>query len=349
MIEYQHYKRNISIIREEEVLMSRPVMQTEDMSFTYPDGTSALHNINLEILEGERAAIIGSNGAGKSTLFSHFNGILRPTSGLLKIDGETVSYKKNDLIKIRQKVGMVFQNPDDQLFSPSVEEDVAFGPMNLGLDDDEVEKRVEESLSAVGMLETRKKAPHHLSGGQKKRVAIAGILAMQPEIMVLDEPTTGLDPRGVEQVMDILYDLNQKYNMSIIISSHDVEMVTEFASKIFVLHEGEIIHHGTPVNIFNDPKTLKKAHLKLPKAAELLHRLKTNGMKVGVKLTVEEAFHEILHAVGVETYHNLLHLVHETCHHKLLHALGEEKYHQMLHILEEERKNSEMIKKDDSS
>lgn len=320
--------------------MTRSIIQTEKLSFTYADGTHALHDINIEILEGELAAIIGPNGAGKSTLFSHFNGILRPSSGLIKIDGKAASYKKEDLMKIRQKVGMVFQNPDDQLFSPTVEEDVAFGPMNLGLSDNEVEKRVEESLSAVGMLEERKKPPHHLSGGQKKRVAIAGILAMRPEIMVLDEPTTGLDPRGVEQVMNILYELNQNHNMSIIISSHDVEMVTEFANKIFVLHDGRIIQQGTPAEIFNDPETIKKAHLKLPKAAALLHLLKNNGMKVGVKFTLEEAYHEILHSVGVETYHNILHMVHETCQHKLLHALGEKKYHEMLHILEEEMKNN---------
>lgn len=320
--------------------MARVVIKTENMSFTYPDGTPALQNINMEILEGERAAIIGSNGAGKSTLFSHFNGILRPTSGLIKIDGEPASYKKDDLIKIRQKVGMVFQNPDDQLFSPTVEEDVAFGPMNLGLPDEEVERRVKESLEAVGMEDSERKAPHHLSGGQKKRVAIAGILAMKPDIMVLDEPTTGLDPHGVEQVMDILYDLNLKKNMSIIISSHDVEMVTEFATKIFVLHGGEIIRQGTPEDIFNDPETIKRAQLKQPTAAALLHRLKTNGMSVGVKLTVEEAYHEILHGMGEDAYHNLLHMVKDQCHHKLLHTLGEEKYHQMLHILEEEQKNN---------
>jgi len=320
--------------------MRKPIIQTENMSFTYPDGTSALLDINLEILEGERAAIIGPNGAGKSTLFSHFNGILQPTSGTIKIDGKPASYKKEELIKIRQKVGMVFQNPDDQLFSPTVEEDVAFGPMNLGISDEEVEKRVTESLSVVGMEGYEKKPPHHLSGGQKKRVAIAGILAMQPEIMVLDEPTTGLDPQGVEQIMDILYDLNQK-NMSIIVSSHDVEMVTEFATKIFVLHQGKIIKQGTPHDIFNDPETLKNAHLKQPKAAELLHLLKDNGTNVNIKLTVEEAYHEILHALGMKTYHNLLHLVHDKYHHKLLHALGEKKYHEMLHILEEEHIDKE--------
>ena len=224
--------------------MTRTIIQTENMSFTYPDGTSALNNINIEINEGERVAIVGPNGAGKSTLFSHFNGISKPTSGLIKIDGQPMSYKKNDLMEIRQKVGLVFQNPDDQLFAPTVIEDVAFGPMNLGLSDEEVDERVEESLKMVGMGGLEKKAPHHLSGGQKKRVSIAGILAMRPEIMVLDEPTTGLDPKGVEQVMEILYMLNQE-DMSIIIASHDVEMVTQFADKIFVLHDGEIIarHH----------------------------------------------------------------------------------------------------------
>ncbi|MDI6645079.1 MAG: ATP-binding cassette domain-containing protein [Methanobacteriaceae archaeon] len=318
--------------------MRRPIIQTENMNYTYPDGTAALRNINIEIMNGERAAIIGPNGAGKSTLFSHFNGIMQPSSGRIKIDGKSITYKKEELIKIRQKVGMVFQNPDDQLFSPTVEEDVAFGPMNLGLSDEEVEKRVEDSLSMVGMDGYEKKAPHHLSGGQKKRVAIAGILAMQPEIMVLDEPTTGLDPKGVEQIMDILYELNQN-DMTIVISSHDVEMVTEFANKIFVLNEGQIIKKGTPQEIFNDPETLKKAHLKQPKAAELLNLLKNNGTNVNIKLTVEEAYHEILHAIGADAYHNLLHLVHEKHHHKLLHALGPEKYHQMLHILKEEQNN----------
>ena len=154
------------------------------------------------------------------------------------------NYDKKDLMKIRQKVGIVFQNPDDQLFAPTVVEDVAFGPMNLELSKKEVDNRVSEALEMVGMTGLEKKAPHHLSGGQKKRVAIAGILAMKPEIIVLDEPTTGLDPRGVKQIMNILYKLNQDEDISIIISSHDVEMVTQFADKIFVVNEGQIISQG---------------------------------------------------------------------------------------------------------
>lgn len=318
--------------------MTRTIIQTENMCFTYPDGTSALHNINIAIEEGERVAIVGSNGAGKSTLFAHFNGINQPTSGLIKIDGKPAVYEKKELLQIRQKVGIVFQNPDDQLFAPTVVEDVAFGPMNLGLSEEEVDERVEEALEMVGMSGLEKKAPHHLSGGQKKRVAIAGILAMRPEIMVLDEPTTGLDPKGVEQIMEILYKLSHE-DMSIIIASHDVEMVTQFADKIFVLHEGQIIGQGTPEEIFNNYETLKRAHLRPPKSAELLHMLKSNGVSCDVKLTVEEAYHEILHTIGAESFHNLLHLIKNQLHHRLLHELGEENYHKMLHILEEEQIN----------
>jgi len=318
--------------------MTRTIIQTENMGFIYPDGTSALHNINIEIKEGERVAIIGSNGAGKSTLFAHFNGINKPTSGIVKIDGKPAGYEKKELLEIRQKVGIVFQNPDDQLFAPTVIEDVAFGPMNLGLSDEEVDKRVEEALTLVGMNGLEKRAPHHLSGGQKKRVAIAGILAMRPEIMVLDEPTTGLDPKGAEQIMKILYKLNQE-DMSIIIASHDVEIVTQFADKIFVLHDGNIIGQGTPEEIFNDYETLKMAHLRPPKSAELLHLLRDNGMSINIRLTVEEASHEILHVLGVDAYHNLLHLVKSDLHHELLHELGEEGYHKLLHVLKKNEKN----------
>lgn len=317
--------------------MAKTIIQTENMSFTYPDGTSALYDINIEIKEGERVAVIGSNGAGKSTLFAHFNGINKPTSGLIKIDDKPIIYEKKELLQIRQKVGIVFQNPDDQLFAPTVIEDVAFGPMNLGLSEDEVDERVEEALELVGMTGLEKKAPHHLSGGQKKRVAIAGILAMKPKIMVMDEPTTGLDPTGVEQVMDILYTLNQQ-DMSIIVASHDVEMVTAFADKIFILHDGEIIGQGTPEEIFNDHETLKRAHLRPPKSAELLHLLKNGGFPVDIKLTVNEAYHEILHALGIQAYHNLLHLVKDELHHELLHNLGENKYHELLHLLEENQR-----------
>ena len=189
-------------------------LATKNLSFIYPDGTKALKNVNIEIKRGEKIAIIGPNGAGKSTLFSHFNGLSEPTSGHVEIDGEKVEYKKEKLLQVRQKVGIVFQDPNDQLFAPTVKEDIAFGPMNLGLDYDEVEKRIDESLKMVGMEGFENKTPHHLSGGQQKRIAIAGIVAMRPEIMILDEPTAGLDPEGVNKVLNILNKLN-KEGMSI--------------------------------------------------------------------------------------------------------------------------------------
>jgi len=316
--------------------MAKAIIQTENMCYTYPDGTSALNDINLEINKGDRVAIIGSNGAGKSTLFLHFNGILKPTSGLIRIYGESFNYNKKDLMKIRQKVGIVFQNPDDQLFAPTVVEDVAFGPMNLGLPIEEVDKRVKESLAMVGMSGLEKKPPHHLSGGQKKRVAIAGILAMKPEIMVMDEPTTGLDPQGAKQIMSLLYELNR--DMSIIISSHDVEIITQFADKILILHEGKFIGQGSTEEIFNNPELVEKANLTIPKSAALLHLLNGNGFSCDIKFTVVDAYHEILHALGIDAYHNLLHLVKNEYHHQLLHEIGEENYHKLLHLLEEEHK-----------
>lgn len=221
------------------------MIQVKNLSYIYPDGTTALRNINMEIGRGERVAVIGPNGAGKSTLFLHLNGILRPSAGEIIIDGEKINYSKSELMRIRQKVGIVFQNPDDQLFSPTVRDDVAFGPMNLGLGEDEVNERVRESLERVGMSGYEERAPHHLSGGEKKRVAIAGILAMKPEIMVLDEPTTGLDPETADGIIEILLELSRE-GITVIISSHDVEILSQFAEKIFVLNSGKLIAEGTP-------------------------------------------------------------------------------------------------------
>ena len=188
------------------------MLEARNISYSYDDDSQALKNVSLKINDGEMAAILGKNGAGKSTLFLHFNGIHEPDDGEILIDGEKLKYNKKALIKCRQKVGIVFQNPDNQIFAPSVEEDVAFGPLNLKLPMDEVQNRVEEALKKVGMEGFEKKAPHHLSGGQKKRVAIAGILAMRPEIMILDEPTAGLDPQGAIKIMNLLSELNMVAN-----------------------------------------------------------------------------------------------------------------------------------------
>lgn len=274
--------------------MNESHLSVKNLSYTYPDGTRALKNVNMEIFKGEKVAIMGPNGAGKSTLFSHFNGLTEPTSGYLELDGKKMEYDKKTLLKIRQKVGIVFQDPNDQLFAPTVKEDVAFGPMNLGLDYEEVEKRVNEALELVGMKKFKDKTPHHLSGGQQKRVAIAGIIAMRPEIMILDEPTAGLDPQGVDQVLTILNNLN-KDGMSIVISSHDIEMVNGFAEKIFVLYEGELLARGDKHEIFSNKELLKKAHLKAPITTEILYKLKEKGFNVDTtKINLDEVIDEIM-------------------------------------------------------
>ncbi len=274
--------------------MNEVHLSIKNLSYTYPDGTHALKNVSMDILKGQKVAIMGPNGAGKSTLFSHFNGLTEPKSGYLEIDGKKMEYDKKTLLEIRQKVGIVFQDPNDQLFAPTVKEDVAFGPMNLGLSYEEVEKRVDEALTLVGMEKFKDKTPHHLSGGQQKRVAIAGIIAMKPEIMILDEPTAGLDPQGVDKVLDILNNLN-KEGMTIVISSHDIEMVNGFAEKIFVLNEGEILASGDKNEIFSDKELLKEAHLKAPITTEILYQLKEKGFDVDTtKININEVVDEII-------------------------------------------------------
>lgn len=276
--------------------MTNIQLSTENLSFTYPDGTRALKNINIEIEKGEKVAIIGPNGAGKSTLFSHFNGLTEPTSGCVKIEGKPISFEKDELLKVRQKVGIVFQDPNDQLFAPTVKEDIAFGPMNLGLSYDEVEKRVEDALKMVGMENYEDKTPHHLSGGQQKRIAIAGIIAMKPELMILDEPTAGLDPDGVEKVLNIMNQLNEE-GMTLIISSHDIDMISKYADKIFVLYNGEIIESGNKNKIFSDMELLKKAYLRTPITTEILYNLKESGLNVNTeKISVKDTCAEIIKA-----------------------------------------------------
>ncbi len=249
------------------------VIETKDVSYQYPDGTPALNKVNFQAPKGKIVALLGPNGAGKSTLFLHFNGILKPSSGTVMVDGETLDYSKKGLMNVRQKVGIVFQNPDDQLFAPTVAEDVAFGPLNIELEPDEVRERVDEALNRVGMAGYEKRPPHHLSGGQKKRVAIAGILAMHPEIMVLDEPTSGLDPKGASQILRILNQLN-KEGMSIIISTHDVDLVPLYASSVYIISEGQIVKEGTPQKVFDDVATIRSANLRLPRMAHLMEILK---------------------------------------------------------------------------
>ena len=271
------------------------MLKVKDVFYSYDDGTTALNGINLEVKKGEIVALLGKNGAGKSTLFLQFNGILRPDSGEILIDGKQLKYNKKSLVNARQKVGIVFQNPDDQIFAPTVEEDVAFGPLNLKLPIDEVRKRVTDALRRVGMEGFEKKAPHYLSGGQKKRIAIAGILAMKPEIMILDEPMAGLDPVGAAKIINLLKELNEE-GITILISTHDVNIIQDYVDKIFIINDGEIIGDGCPEDIFSKKDHLKKAHLKLPIIARLFEKLEDNNIiqcNGEYPLTVDDAYLEI--------------------------------------------------------
>ena len=267
------------------------IIEVKNITYLYPDGTKALNDINFKVKKGDMASLLGNNGAGKSTLFLHFNGIFQPSSGEIMVDGKKLKYDKKSLIELRQKVGIVFQNPDDQLFAPTVEEDVAFGPLNIGLTQEEVKMRVTNALKKVGMEGYEKKPPHHLSGGQKKKVAIAGILAMEPEIMVLDEPTSGLDPKGASKILKLLYGLNND-GMTIIISTHDVDLVPLYSNKVHIIKDGEIIKEGNPHHVFDDVETIRKADLRLPRIAHLIEILEKNdNIKIAdsYPLTIGEA------------------------------------------------------------
>lgn len=266
------------------------MLEVKNLKYSYNSEYQALKGVSLKVNKGEMIALLGKNGAGKSTLFLHLNGIYKPDEGQVFIDGEELKYDKKSLLKFRQKVGIVFQNPDDQIFAPTVEEDVAFGPLNLGLSMEEVQDRVEEALARVGMSGFEKKAPHHLSGGQKKRVAIAGILAMKPEIMVLDEPTAGLDPQGVVNLSALLDELNDE-GITILISTHEVDLVPNYANRVFVLVDGELIADGTPKDIFAQPEILEKANLKVPIVTDLFQQLEEEGfdMEGDYPLTIDEA------------------------------------------------------------
>ena len=271
------------------------MLEVQNIKYSYNRDYQALKGVSLKIEKGDMAVLLGKNGAGKSTLFLHLNGIYQPDDGKVFIDGEELKYDKKSLLKFRQKVGIVFQNPDDQIFAPTVEEDVAFGPLNLGLSMEEVQDRVEEALDRVGMTGYEKTAPHHLSGGQKKRVAIAGILAMKPEIMVLDEPTAGLDPNGVTNLVKLLKELNSE-GITILISTHEVNLVPEYANKAFVLVDGNLIAEGTPREIFSQPTILEQANLEIPIVTELFQKIEAEGfdMEGDYPLTIEEAKQKFL-------------------------------------------------------
>lgn len=239
---------------------------------------SALHEINLTIREGEFVAVIGTNGSGKSTLAKHMNALLLPTSGACRIGGMQ-THTGDALWKIRREVGMVFQNPDNQIVATLVEEDIAFGPENLGIGSDEIKQRVKDALQAVGMEKYRSHAPHLLSGGQKQRVAIAGALAMQTKCLVLDEPTAMLDPQGRREVLSTIKELHQKYGITMVYITHFMEEAAA-AQRVVVMDKGKIYMEGTPHEIFSRVDELKRLGLDVPLAAQIADKLRQEGISL---------------------------------------------------------------------
>ena len=238
----------------------------------------AVDGVDIDVRPGQFVAILGHNGSGKSTLAKHMNAILVPTGGTMWVNGRNTK-DPNELMNVRQSAGMVFQNPDNQIIGTVVEEDVGFGPENLGVPTDEIWKRVEDSLRAVGMLEYRKNSPNKLSGGQKQRVAIAGVIAMEPQCIVLDEPTAMLDPNGRKEVLRTVHELRKRKNVTVILITHYMEEVVD-ADWVYVMDSGHVVMRGTPRLIFSQVDELKKYHLDVPQVTMLAEELRKRGMDI---------------------------------------------------------------------
>lgn len=266
-------------------------------SINTPFETIAIDNINIEIKDKEFIGLIGHTGSGKSTLIQHLNGLLKPTDGKILIDDIDIHSDKNKLLSIRKKVGLVFQYPEHQLFEETVFKDVAFGPKNLGLTDKEIEVIVKESLELVGINydEIKDKSPFELSGGQKRRVAIAGVLAMKPSILVLDEPTAGLDPKGRDEILNQIKNLYNEKNITIILVSHSMEDVAKLVNRLIVMHKGKVIMDGNTKDVFKNVETLENIGLGVPQITYLMRELKKRGKNVRTDIiTIEEAKEELL-------------------------------------------------------
>ncbi|MEM0449745.1 MAG: ABC transporter ATP-binding protein [Methanomassiliicoccales archaeon] len=251
--------------------MVSSILETKNLTFQYPNGTLALDDVSIKIPEGKKTVILGSNGSGKSTLFLHFNGVLRPKKGEIFYAGKRIEYSSRALSELRTNVSVVLQNPDDQIFSTTVEEDIAFGPMNLGLERKEIEARVDEALFLVNLQDVRERPTQQLSFGQRKRVALAGALAMKPKVLMMDEPTAGLDSRMVHELLELADELNMK-GLTVIMSTHDVETAYEWADEIRVLHRGRLEFSGRPEEFFSEERKVYSLGLVTPVLFEIDRR-----------------------------------------------------------------------------
>ena len=279
-------------------------IRLENVCYTYGSDTTseikALNNVNLEINKGEFVAIIGHTGSGKSTLIQHFNGLERPKSGNVFYNNENIYENNYDLRKLRCKVGLVFQYPEHQLFEETVLKDVCFGPMNMGMSREEAEKKAKLVLEQVGINEKcYNKSPFELSGGQKRRVAIAGVLAMNPEIIVLDEPTAGLDPKGRDKILNRIKELHDNTGIGVVLVSHSMEDVANYAQRLIVINNGKIKYDGMPKDVFKHYKELEKMGLKAPQITYIMHKLKEKGLDVDENvITIEEAREKIMQCLN---------------------------------------------------
>lgn len=257
----------------------------------------ALDNVNIEINDNEFVALIGHTGSGKSTLIQHMNGLLKPTSGRIIVDGEDITKEGFKLTDIRKKVGLVFQYPEYQLFEETIEKDIEYGPRNLGLDQEEITRRVKNAMKMVGLDYDiyRNKSPFDLSGGQKRRVAIAGVIAMEPKTLILDEPTAGLDPKGRDDILEQIKKLHTEYKMTIILVSHSMEDVGKLAERIIVMNNGKVALEGTPAQVFKEIDTLENIGLAVPQVTYLMRALKEKGLDVSDEVyTIKQGKEELL-------------------------------------------------------
>ncbi|MEK6727326.1 MAG: ATP-binding cassette domain-containing protein [Candidatus Omnitrophota bacterium] len=269
------------------------ILETKELYFSYPDGTCALQGINFHSEKGEFIGILGGNGSGKTTLLRVLNGLLKPSKGNVTLDGNDLKSIKSD--RLFTRMCTCFQDPDDQLFSPTVGEDIAFGPNNMGLTKEEVQKRVEYSLSCVGLPEFVHKSINGLSYGQKKRVCLAGVLAMGPEIILLDEPTASLDPMGVSSIMHLLKEMNVEKGVTMIMATHSVDLVPLFLDRVVILDKGRVVKEGLPQDVFADADMLRSANLRLTQIGHLFEILKKRDRLdiKGLPLTIGQAREEL--------------------------------------------------------
>jgi cobalt/nickel transport system ATP-binding protein len=259
--------------------MGEIILEARDVRYRYPHGMEAIRGISFHVRTGEKVALVGPNGAGKSTLLLMLNGMLRPDSGVLLLNNQLIRYDGGSLRELRRRVGFVFQNPDRQIIAPTVYQDVAFGPTNLGLPDGQVRVAVEAALRNVGLTGFERRPPHQLSSGEKKRVAIAGVLAMDPDLLVLDEPTSNLDPAGSEDIMELLEELKGN-GKTILISTHDVELAYPWADRVILLRGGEILQEDSPEVAFGDTDLVRKARLSVPVLLDLHRELERRGLSL---------------------------------------------------------------------